>query len=303
MVKTQYDADSGEMFSTPEAACDRAIKLRTPDGTKRTKRPTAAGSQSIECYYEEPDGTVNSAYLVHADCPENSRLNGTTECECYDGYVARGDKCVEQKAEAVPPATSAPAAPAGRMQDRLMPQHRVRCFNTKELGRDQKKLKEMATQLRRQQEAINELTVDQFLVGQWRYEDSEEPRKGEDRKQRAARKAYAKKISDSMAQSRERRQLSDEMNKAKAGSDSEKLKRIMATLNALHEPDTRAFPGGKVPRLGDAQVNSLIGRQWIDEFYYTDDSRVHTMTRAALEAREKLGSDAKMNITLEPCRE
>jgi hypothetical protein len=78
--------------------------------------------------------------------------------------------------------------------------------------------------------------------------------------------------------------------------------KIMKDLHALHEPDVNVT-GGEVTRLGDAQVNRLIGQQWVKaDKFYDEDSRRYRLLAAAMAAEQELGPDAKLNVVLEPCR-
>jgi hypothetical protein len=186
-----------------------------------------------------------------------------------------------------------------------MPEHRAQCFSIDAL-KDKSQLKEFAAQLRRQQNALNQMTVGDFISGMsWyaekRQEGARVPRKGEEAKQKEMREQYRKTIRLSMVKSMECRGMSKKQAEANAEA---KLPQVMDRLQALHEPDI-ALTGGEVTRLGAGRVNGEIGRQWAEApgGRYSDDSRRYSLLAAVMQAQSSVGDDALLNVLLEPCRQ
>lgn len=99
-------------------------------------------------------------------------------------------------------------------------------------------------------------------------------------------------MTDSVRRSQQNRGLSSrEADKIAKKAVKEK----MDTLAALHDPDMIAGGHDKdIKRVGNTNVNSSLGSQW--------KARVAGMDRAAEEAAETHGRDAKMNVELERCK-
>ncbi len=77
---------------------------------------------------------------------------------------------------------------------------------------------------------------------------------------------------------------------------AQKAKEQLSQLAALHDPDLIAGGGDTISRVGNKNVNSSLGSQW------AKDGRVDMMDAQAKKAAAELGSDAKMNVTLERCK-
>ena len=181
-------------------------------------------------------------------------------------------------------------------------EHKVPCFHPfdkKKFMRmsqsDQKAyLKEMAKQLKRQEDAINSLTASQ-------YKDA-----------RDAFKAVNRNPVADMAQAEVRNQATANIRmniikslrkKGMSAADAKKegiirTEAVMGKLAALHDPDMVAggWMRAKTLGIGRADVNSSIGASW------NQNNRVSGMDSEAKRAIEDGRGDQKMNVKLEPCR-
>jgi LXG domain of WXG superfamily/Novel toxin 15 len=110
---------------------------------------------------------------------------------------------------------------------------------------------EFARQLKDQEKAMNELTVDEYLKNREKYIEQGRAIEGNAAQQAAREEAYVQKINELQ---REGLTLSKAKKQAKEWLD---------TQAALHNPDQIA--GGKaevIGGLGDKRINSSIGSQW-----------------------------------------
>jgi hypothetical protein len=156
-------------------------------------------------------------------------------------------------------------------------------------------LEEMAKQLRRQEDAINNMTADEYMDGRRAYDADDGRNPAAAGKQRKFRKNFSRRVFD-----RIRRSL---RNADHGIGEAERIARertaeIMSTLNALHEPDMVSGGQNKpdVYRMGRADVNQSIGPSW------NTDDRLARMDDAAKKAVGAGGGNAKMNVKLEVCR-
>jgi hypothetical protein len=155
-------------------------------------------------------------------------------------------------------------------------------------------LEDMAKQLRRQEERINELTAAQFKAARDNYgQYGRNPLAAG--KQKAFGGKFAEDVAASIRDSLERSGLGTGDAKRLAAQRTEQL---TSKLAALHEPDMVA--GGwlqpATDRMGRADVNKAIGGSW------NQAGRVTAMDAAAEDAIGSGGADAKMNVKLEVCR-
>lgn len=181
-------------------------------------------------------------------------------------------------------------------------QHKVPCFHPfdkKKFMRmnkaDQKAyLKEMADQLKRQENAINSLTANEYKAARDAF-GAMNRNPAASGAQEAFRERFSARISASI---RDRLRKSG-MGAAKADSEAAiRAEAVMDKLAALHDPDMVA--GGwmhpEPTGMGRRDVNSSIGGSW------NQNDRVGGMDREADRAIAGGDGDKKMNVKLEPCR-
>ena len=189
---------------------------------------------------------------------------------------------------------------------RRLPRHKVACFHPydtdtfKNLSEADKRkyLEEYSRQLRRQQDAINNLSVEDYLSAREAFSQS-----GRSAAARAAqnqtRRQLAKKIADGIEETLLRRGVT--LSEARAEA-RRRATGVMSNLAALHEPDSKAG-GANQPgtsRLGRSDVNSHIGPSWGSDESPT--SKIGGMDGAANDAMRSGNGKAKMNVQLEVCR-
>ncbi|MBD2799919.1 hypothetical protein ID854_05475 [Xenorhabdus sp. M] len=183
------------------------------------------------------------------------------------------------------------------------------CFNPyngkyyKSLKTDKERkayVQEYEAQLRRQQDAINEMTPAEFKAARTAFKKAKEDNKkgiGRNTAAAPAQEKFRKSLNDKIF----KRIYKSQRNKGIPPDKAEELAQnktdeIMDGLAALHEPDMSA--GGqnhpKPTRAGSTNVNSAIGKSW--------SYRISTLDKAAQEAIDSGLSDAKMNVQLEVCR-
>jgi len=155
-------------------------------------------------------------------------------------------------------------------------------------------LKEYYKQLQAQQEAINNMTVDQFKLARDAYKENSRNPVAKDAQRRVAtafEKDIAAKITESLLAKNKNMSVKEATTLAKA-----QAKEIRSTMSALHEPDM--VVGGyhqPIPTtMGNGLVNSTIGGNW--------PSRVDALDRAVSDALAKGAGDARMNVRLEMLR-
>ncbi|NUT62471.1 polymorphic toxin type 15 domain-containing protein [Herbaspirillum sp. C9C3] len=169
-------------------------------------------------------------------------------------------------------------------------------------------LKEMAEQLRRQEEAINNLTASEYAMARDAFKKmNRNPAAGP--AQDLERKSVLTRMTTRINTSQRKRGVSPEIAKTQAEI---RAKKVMEALAVLHEPDMVA--GGwmqhKTQNIGRADVNKSIGASW-NQAYTPPGSRnsgqkpltrVQEMDREAKHAIDNGRGDQKMNVKLEPCR-
>jgi hypothetical protein len=182
-------------------------------------------------------------------------------------------------------------------------EHKVPCFHPFDkkkfirMSKDDQKayLKEMAAQLKRQEDGINSLSAIQYRAARDAY--------GALGRNSAAAGAQAG-VRDRITADIKRRIFESLTGKRGVGPREADMrataqaKEVMSKLAALHDPDMVA--GGWMQRdptgVGRADVNSSIGGSW------NQNDRVSGMDREADRAIESGRGDQKMNVKLEPCR-
>jgi hypothetical protein len=166
-----------------------------------------------------------------------------------------------------------------------IPQVKTACFSAKNL--DPSKAKEFSRQLKRQEEALNELTVKEYTDARKHF--NAHKRGGTGAEQRKARVEYEKKLV--------RQYFADNIVKktpnAKAAAQAQ-AKAEMKKIAALHEPDMIAGGQDVVTSMGDRGVNSSIGSQW--------KTRVGDIDAAVRDVPDDVASKTKMNVKLPKCR-
>ena len=168
-----------------------------------------------------------------------------------------------------------------------MPLRRVKpCFSAAKL--DPSKDKEFRRQLKRQEEALNRLTVEDYLSARAYFKSKG---RGSGSAQKKARAEYEEALTQDLAE-----QLGAEgMGLDAADAEAKKrAKSIMKDLAALHEPDMIAGGQDVVKRMGDRTVNSSIGSQW--------RSRIAPIDLAANKIAEADRSSTLMNVKLPKCK-
>jgi Novel toxin 15 len=181
-------------------------------------------------------------------------------------------------------------------------EHKVPCFHpydkkkftTMEVGDQKTYLKEMAEQLKRQQDQINGMTAAEYKAAREAFASH-----GRNPMAEGAQAGYREKFAESVAQSIKESLQSGGMGDAQAKREAQaRAKDLMSKLAALHEPDMVA--GGwmqPTPKgMGRADVNASIGGSWNQE------GRVAGMDKAAEDAIKSGNGNEKMNVKLEPCR-
>ena len=154
----------------------------------------------------------------------------------------------------------------------------------------QKFEKEYYRQLKDQQDGLNGLTVDEYLLGRENYEKYG---RGNGSAQAGAREKYKNSITSSLEKSYKKQ--------GKSRMEAEKLAQVKSTkvmkeLDALHNPDMIAGGKDRINRLGNSGINRSIGSQW------NKDGRLKEMDDYAREMKAKHGGNATMNVELNRCK-
>jgi filamentous hemagglutinin len=181
-------------------------------------------------------------------------------------------------------------------------EHKVPCFHPfdkkkfMQMSKDEQKayLKEMAAQLKRQEDAINNLTAAKYKEARDLFERvNRNP--AADAEQTSFRNRVKAEIKRSIAKKLVKDGMTAKQAKVAAKSRADE---IMSALAALHDPDMVA--GGwmhpKPTGMGRADVNSSIGASW------NQSDRVAGMDREADRLIANGKGEEKMKVKLEPCR-
>jgi len=166
---------------------------------------------------------------------------------------------------------------------------------------DKKKyLKEYARQLKRQEDAINNMSAKEFSRARGLFNETKR-KTGDsgrnplaDKAQRDYRRDRRKEIEKSIYESKRTKNIDPKSAKAEAKLESGL---IMEKLAALHEPDMIAGGWAKPDPtgLGDKRINSAIGGNWGHK------GRIETIERAATRAMERGEGTDMMNVELTIC--
>jgi hypothetical protein len=204
------------------------------------------------------------------------------EAEAAKDTAAKQEKSAARKDKDCEDCDAAAKKPAGAMK-----QARTECFSAKNL--DPSKAHEFARQLKRQEEALNKLSVKEYVDARKYFKDHK--RSGTGAEQKKARKQYSDKLKNELYESN----LDSGMSPKEALKDaSEKTSATMKNLAALHEPDMIAGSTDIVTELGDKGVNSSIGAQW--------KSRVKDLDSAVGDVPAEKHASTKMNVKLPQCK-
>jgi hypothetical protein len=127
------------------------------------------------------------------------------------------------------------------------------CFSPKKL--DPTKAKEFTEQLKRQEDALNRMTIKDYNEARTYFENNK--RSGTGKAQKDARNNYEKILKAKLLKEKIRTKVPDPRKAAE-----EEAKELMKNIAALHEPDMIAGGHDIVTNMGDRGVNSSIGSQW-----------------------------------------
>lgn len=238
-----------------------------------------------------------------AELLDNPKLQPATRLSA--GTTARAAEVVTPSQlramrQAPPPEPVAPPRPAAAAT--RLPQRKVPCFHPydkarfAQMGAEQQRdyLKDLAGQLKRQQEAINSMTAAEYKAARDAF-DAIGRNPLADRAQAAFRDAFERDVSQSIRESLLQGGMGAAQAKAQA---AQRAGQIMDSLAALHEPDMVA--GGwmqpEPQAMGRSDINASIGGSW------KQGARLETMDKAAVEAIQSGQGHVKMNVSLEPCR-
>ena len=174
---------------------------------------------------------------------------------------------------------------AGR-PTKIMPRVEVKpCFSSKKL--DPSKSKEFEQQLKRQEDALNRMSVKDFEDARSFFDKNK--RNGTGASQQRARAQYKKKLESALFKKYRKTETSAEARKKAEEEAAERMRDIAA----LHEPDMIAGGSDTVTNMGDRKVNSSIGSQW--------KNRVSKLDEAAKEISEVDKASTRMNVKLPIC--
>nr|WP_306310577.1 polymorphic toxin type 15 domain-containing protein [Xenorhabdus aichiensis] len=154
-------------------------------------------------------------------------------------------------------------------------------------------LKEYSAQLRRQQDAINNMSPEEFKIARDAYKKNKRNSLA-GKAQEDFRDSAKGEIKINIFNSQIKKGTS--VKEAKIISQN-KADEIFDGLAALHEPDMVAGGYGQYApkKMGDTGINSAIGGSWRGK-------RIKSLDNAAKEAIDSGLGDAKMNVQLELCR-
>ncbi|MBC8954045.1 polymorphic toxin type 15 domain-containing protein [Xenorhabdus sp. PB62.4] len=154
-------------------------------------------------------------------------------------------------------------------------------------------LKEYSAQLRRQQDAINNMSPEEFKFARDSYKKNKRNSlagKAQEDFRNDTKEDIKGKIYDSLKNRGVPAKEAKKISQKKADD-------IFDGLAALHEPDMVAGGYGQYApkKMGDKGINSAIGGSW-------NGKRIKSLDDAAKEALGSGVGDAKMNVQLELCR-
>jgi len=196
----------------------------------------------------------------------------------------------------------------GKVRPKRLQKKKPECFDPrqseayKKMSETDKKkyLKEYARQLKRHEDAINNMSAKEFSRARGMFNETKR-KTGDsgrnplaDKAQRDYRRDRRKEIEKSIYESKRTKNIDPKSAKAKAKLESGL---IMEKLAALHEPDMIAGGWAKPDPtgLGDKRINSAIGGNWGHK------GRIETIERAATRAMERGEGTDMMNVELTIC--
>ncbi|NQD54407.1 hypothetical protein HP546_03415 [Pseudomonas sp. CM25] len=199
-------------------------------------------------------------------------------------------------------------APGGKVRPKKLQKKKTECFDPrqsdayKKMSETEKKgyLKEYARQLKRQEDAINNMSAKDFSGARKMFDETKR-KTGDsgrnplaDKAQRDYRRDRRKEIEKSVYESKRNTGVAPKVAKAEAKAESGA---IMEKLAALHEPDMIAGGWAKPDPtgLGDKRINSAIGGSWGHK------ERIKTIESAADRAIERGDGKAMMSVELSIC--
>jgi filamentous hemagglutinin len=251
-------------------------------------------------------GTGTAARIAKGAHEAEEVVNAAKKAE-EAAKVAKEAKAAKEAREAKEAAEEAREAASGTRKPKKEVtvkgrEHKVPCFHPfdkktfRQMSKaDQKAyLKEMAAQLKRQENAINSLTAKKYREARDLFATkSRNPAAAA--AQESARKLFEEAMAGNIKKSLQKGGMGALNAKKEAAA---RAKEVMSKLAALHDPDMvaggwlRPTPTG----MGRADVNSSIGGSW------NQNDRVSGMDREANRVIESGRGDQKMNVKLEPCR-
>ena len=202
-------------------------------------------------------------------------------------------------------------AQGAKIKPRKIPKKEPKCFEPrnsekyKKMSEAEKKkyLQEYHNQLKRQEDAINNMSAKDFANARSQFNKTKlvsRTNDGRNPKAAAAQNAYRSKRANAIERSiyessiRNNPKIDPKIAESNAAAQTEK---IMDSLAALHEPDMVA--GGwhepKPSALGDKGVNSAIGGSW------NQKGRVTLLEKAAADAITRGDGSDMMNVELTIC--
>ena len=163
--------------------------------------------------------------------------------------------------------------------------------------KERRLIREYTRQLSDQERGTNNLTVGEHRTARQAYIDLGWHGVSDGAAQAGARNRLAttvtRNIDGSLARSRP-----DMTPRQRQQIAAQQTLTIMSKLAALHNPDMIAGGYDRINRVAESGINSSIGASWGD--YRRPDSRIARIDAAA--ADPNLDPNAKMNISLPPCR-
>ncbi|TWR86187.1 hypothetical protein FJD38_21305 [Pseudomonas saxonica] len=255
-------------------------------------------------------GTAGKAARYGAKMAEASGKAGKEAVDKAAKEAA--DKAVKESAEKKAREEAARKQKQGaKVKPKKLPKKKPECFeprNSKKYKNmseaEQKKyLREYARQLKRQEDAINNMSAKDFANARRKFNETKEKspnNEGRNPKAAAAQDAYrnerASEVKDSIYEGYLRRNPKIDPRIAESDAAA-RAKGIMESLAALHEPDMVA--GGwhepKPAALGNKGVNSAIGGSW------SQKGRVTLLDDAAKKAVARGDASDMMNVELTIC--
>ena len=163
----------------------------------------------------------------------------------------------------------------------------IGCFKTgKKI--DKNKFSEYDRQLKRQENGLNNMTVEEYIKGRDAYKNIG---RGSGTEQARARVQEQSRLAERLESDYGKQGMSAKQAKQMANNRSGE---IMKDLAALHEPDMIAGGKNKIGGFGDAQVNKSIGGGWKGKVDKLDEE----VKKIPAAERGK----TKMNVDLKRCK-